>query len=143
MIRSTDVFHCDPSLNCSAHIEAIFYASKIQFSRIESCCHCAGESDSPIELNSCLKAPDGPYSVVLPICKMCLDNGCHIIVRGARQTVEVKQAKLDAKVVREIRRQEKDVANKRAATLAEAREEAREEAPTATPSKSRKRNATR
>jgi hypothetical protein len=93
-----------------------------------------------IELNSTLKAPDGPYSVVLPICKMCLDNGCHIIVRGARQNAEVKQAKLDIKAAREARRQEKDVESKRAATSAEARKEAREEAPSATPSKSRKRN---
>ena len=92
-----DVFHGDPSLVCSAHIEANFYALKIQPSRIETCCHCAGKSDSPIELNSSFKAPDGPYSVVLLICNMCLDNGCHIIVRGARQNAEVQQAKLDAK----------------------------------------------
>jgi hypothetical protein len=65
------VFHCDSSLDCSAHIEANFYASKIQPSHIEPCYHCAGEYDSQIELNSSLEAPDGPYLVVLPIlCKM-------------------------------------------------------------------------
>ncbi len=31
--------------------------------------HCAGKYDSPIELDTSLKAPDVPISVVLPICK--------------------------------------------------------------------------
>jgi len=69
-----DVFHCDPSSDCNAHIEANFYTLKIQPTRVELCYHCAGNFDSPVELNCSLKVPDGPYSVVLPACTMCLDN---------------------------------------------------------------------
>jgi hypothetical protein len=62
--------------------------------------------DSSVKLNNHLKAPEGPYSIVLPICKACIDTGCHIIVRSARQNAIAKQARLDAVVAREVRRQE-------------------------------------
>ncbi len=38
-----DIFHCDPSLDCTTHIEADLYTSKVQLLRVELCCHCAGE----------------------------------------------------------------------------------------------------
>jgi hypothetical protein len=63
--------------------------------------------DSPIEMNTHLKAPEGPYSLVLPICKACIDSGCHIIVRSGRQNANAKQARLDASRAREVLRQEK------------------------------------
>ena len=62
--------------------------------------------DSPIEMNTDLKALEGPFSLVLPICKACIDSGCHIIVRGARQNANAKQAKLVANHSREVLRQE-------------------------------------
>jgi hypothetical protein len=62
--------------------------------------------DSPIEMNTHLKAPEGPYSLVLPICKACIDRGCHIIVRSARQNANAKQDRLDANHAREALRQE-------------------------------------
>jgi len=61
------IFECDISLDCETHVEADFYVSGIEPSRKEICCHCAGVCDSLVELNSYLKAPIGPYSVVLPI----------------------------------------------------------------------------
>ena len=64
-----NIFLCDPALDCNTYIEVHFYTSKVQPNRVEMCCHCTGEFDSPIELNSFLKAPDGPYSVVLHVCK--------------------------------------------------------------------------
>ena len=88
--------------------------------------------------------PDGPYSVVLPACKMCLDNGCHIIVRGARQNAQAKQDKLDAQATRDAARQTNVMASEGAATVAEAPEEAPSTSHVAkAPSKSRKRVATR
>jgi hypothetical protein len=63
-----DIFQCDPSLDCDTHIESELYISKISPTRVKICCHCAGKYDSPVELNTALKAPDGSYSVVLPIC---------------------------------------------------------------------------
>ncbi len=101
---------CDPSLDCDTHIEADVYTSRIMPERIELCCHCAGEFDSPLELNSNLKAPEGPYSMVLPVCKVCLENGCSIIVRAAGQNAEAKQAKIDAAAAMETGRKERDVA---------------------------------
>jgi len=56
-------------------------------------------------MNTHLKAPEGPYSIVLPICKACIDRGCHIIGRFARQNDNVKQARLDADRAREELRQ--------------------------------------
>ena len=47
-----DVLHCDSSLDCNAHIEAHFYTYKIQHGRVEMCCYCAGEFDSPVEFSS-------------------------------------------------------------------------------------------
>jgi len=44
-----DVFHCDPSLDCNAHIKAHFYAYKIQYERVEMCFYCVGEFDSRVE----------------------------------------------------------------------------------------------
>ena len=73
------------------------------------CCHCACTTmpDFHVELNTQLKAPEGPYSVVLPICKSCIDNGCHIIVRDARQKAAAKQASLEARHARKVSRQER------------------------------------
>ncbi len=90
-----DIFLCDTSLDCDTHVEADFYVSGIEPSRKEICCHCAGAYDSPIELNSSLKALIGPYSVVLPICKAYLDDGCNIIVRAASQNTNAKQARME------------------------------------------------
>ena len=90
-----DIFQCDPSLECNTHIEADFYTARIWPERIELCCHCAREFNSPVELNTNLKHPESPYSAVLPVCKVCLDNGCNIIVRGARQNVQANQASQD------------------------------------------------
>jgi len=47
-----------------------------------------------------LKAPIGPYSVVLPVCKACLNDGYDIIVRSARQNANAKQAKMQIKNAR-------------------------------------------
>ena len=60
-----DIFHCYPSLDCNIHIEADFYTARIRPERIELCCHCAGDFNSPVELNSNLKHPEGPYYIVL------------------------------------------------------------------------------
>ncbi len=76
-----------------------FHVYGIEPSQKEICCHCAGVCDSPIELNPSLKAPIGPYSVVLPICKACLDDGFNIIVRAARQTANAKQAKMQLRMI--------------------------------------------
>jgi hypothetical protein len=38
---------------------------------------------------------------------MCINSGCHIIVRPARQNPSARQARLDAKHAREVLRQEK------------------------------------
>ena len=102
-----DVFQCDPSLDCDTHIEANFYTSAIQRERLELCCHCAGVFDSPVMMHPSLKAPAGPYSVVLPVCKECLDGGCQIIARNARQNAESKKNKLDAEAARKAARLEK------------------------------------
>jgi hypothetical protein len=63
--------------------------------------------DSLVKLKSQLKAPEGPYYVVLRICKSCVDNGYHIIVRAARQNAAAKQANLAVKHARGVLRQEK------------------------------------
>ena len=52
-------------------------------------------------MNTHLKAPNGPYSVVLPICKACIDDGCPIIVRSARNNANTKQARLEKQDARE------------------------------------------
>jgi hypothetical protein len=101
-----DIFQCDPTFDCDSHIESEFYTSKIQPSRVNICCHCTGKYDSPVELSTPLKAPDGPYSIVLPICEQCIANGCRVVVRGARQNA---QAKLDAMVARAARSQEVEI----------------------------------
>jgi hypothetical protein len=90
-----EIFVCDTTLECDKHVEAEFYVSKIQPSRLELCCYCAGVFNSPIELNTSLKAPEGPYSVVLPICKACMESGCNIVVRSARQNAKAKHARMD------------------------------------------------
>ena len=96
-------------MDCTTHIEADFYTSKVQLARVELCCHCAGEFESPVEINTSLRAPEGPYSVVLPICQACLLDGCHIIVRQARQNARAQQAMLEAAASREGTRQDKVV----------------------------------
>ena len=132
MIRTCyDVFNCEPSLDCNSHIEAIFYTSKFQPTRVELCCHCAGEFDTPVHLIM--------DSIVLPACKMCLDNGCHIIVRRARQSAQAKQYKLDDQAVRDAARQARVMASEGAATTTEVHAEEHAKAP----SKRRKRDATR
>ena len=90
-----------PRLRCGV------YVSIIKLGRMVLCCHCAHNlTDSVIEMNTHRKAPKGPYSVMLPICKACMDGGCRIIVRNSRQNDTAKQAKLDAKHAREVARQE-------------------------------------
>ncbi len=64
-----------------------------------------GEFDSLVEFNSNLNISEGYYSVVLPVCKVCLENGCNIIVRVARQNTKAKQAKIEAAATREAGRQ--------------------------------------
>jgi hypothetical protein len=96
-----DIFRCDPSLDCNMHIEAEFFTSPIKAERVELCCHCAGEFNFPVELDSNLKYPKGPYIVVLPVCKVSLQNGCNIIVRAARQNAWAKQARIDVEAARE------------------------------------------
>jgi hypothetical protein len=90
-----DIFLCDTTLDCDKHVEAEFYVSKIQQSRLESCFYCARVFNSPIELNTSPKAPEGPYSLVLPICKACMESGCNIVVRSARQNAKAKHARMD------------------------------------------------
>jgi hypothetical protein len=63
--------------------------------------------NSHVELHNYLKALEGPYAIVLPICKACVESGCHIIVRNSKQNDSVKQARLDAERGRELLRQEK------------------------------------
>jgi hypothetical protein len=101
-----NIFLCDPSQDCDSPLEPEFYVSKIQPKRLELCCHCAGGFDSPIDLNPSLKAPDGPYRLVLPICKQCYDNGCSIIVRGSHQNARAKRTRLDAGKRLEAQREE-------------------------------------
>ncbi len=49
-------------------IESEFHTSKIQPTRVKTCCHCADKYNSPVELDIALKAPDPrpAYSIVLP-----------------------------------------------------------------------------
>ena len=96
-----DIFLADPSLDCDKHIEAEFYVSRIEPTRLEICCHCAGLSDSPIDLNNSLKAHAGPFSIVLPICKACIESGCHVIVRSARANAKAMHARLEQENARE------------------------------------------
>jgi len=88
------IFQCVISLDCETHVEADFYVSGTELSREKICCHCAGVFNSPIELNSSLKDPIGPYSVVLSVCKACFDDGYNTIVRAARQNENAKQANM-------------------------------------------------
>ena len=101
-----DIFLCDPSQGCDSPLEPDFYVSKIQPKRLELCCHCAGVFYSPVDLNPSLKAPDGPYRLVLPIRKQCYDNGCSILVRGSHQNARVKRTRLDAEKRLEALREE-------------------------------------
>ena len=55
-----DFFLCDTSLDCDSHVEAEFYVSRVQPPRLELYCHCASVLDSPIVMNTHLKAPAGP-----------------------------------------------------------------------------------
>ena len=99
-----DIFRCDPSLDCNTHIEVDFYTSCINAERIELCCHYAGEFNSPVELNSNLEYPEGPYSIVLHVSKVCLHNGCNIIEHAARQNALAKQVRIDVEATREAGR---------------------------------------
>jgi len=110
-------------------VESDFYVSRIQPKRVVLCCHCAGTIlDSPFELHTHLKAPEGPYSIVLPICKACLDSGCHIIVRNARQKANAKHARLiGCRPCKKVLRQEmatgKDASNDLVTSVAVADDE--------------------
>ncbi len=55
----------------------------------------ASRSCAPLRPSYC------PYSVVLPICKACIDGGCHIIVRAAGANAKAVQARLDRENNRE------------------------------------------
>jgi hypothetical protein len=107
--------------------------------------------DFPIELNTHLKALEGPYSIVLPTCKACVDSGCHIIVRSSRQNAVAKQARLNAEHEREVLRQEmaatKEASNVVTSSVnvprgdeAQAAEHAEVELPQSSPRRSRRNN---
>ena len=64
---------------------------------------------SPVELNSNLEYREGPYYVLLPVCKVCLQNDCNIIVRATRQNALAKQARIDVEATKEVGRQEHDI----------------------------------
>jgi hypothetical protein len=85
-------FLAEPSMDCDTHIESNFYVSRVEPTRLELCCHCAGVFYSIIDLNTQLKAPMGPYGLVLPICNACTDSGCYIIVRAARANANAIQS---------------------------------------------------
>ncbi len=57
-------------------------------------------------MNTSLKAPNAPYSGVLPICKACLDNGWSIVVRAAHQNAKAKHARMEVDRDREALRAE-------------------------------------
>ena len=44
--------------------------------------------------------------MVLPICKACLDYGCNIVVRAARQNAKAKHARMEIDMDREALRAE-------------------------------------
>ena len=134
-----DIFHCDSSLDCNTHIESEFYTSKIEPGRINICCHCAGTNESPVNLTASLKSPEGPYSIVLPICEECMNKGLRFIVRAAIQNAQAKQARLDSQAARENLLQEKEAEEVDAINVASS--SARPFAPTQ-PSITRKRRAT-
>jgi len=96
-----ELFLCDPSLDCDSRIEHEFYLSRVQPSRLELCHHCAGVCESPISMNTHLKARNEPYSVVLPICRACSDGGCPIIVQSALNNAKAKEARLEKQNARE------------------------------------------
>ena len=107
-IRAMPCFNVTPLWSVILTRSRNFFVSRNQQKRMVLCCHCASTMlDSHVELHTHLKAPKGPYSIVLPICKACLDSGCHIIVRHARQNATAKQAKLDAERARGTLRQER------------------------------------
>ncbi len=61
MIRDTMSLIATPRwIEIHTSSEANLYTSKIQPTRVKLCCHCAGDFDSPVDLNSSLKVPDGP-----------------------------------------------------------------------------------
>jgi hypothetical protein len=45
---------------------------------------------------------------MLSVRKVCLENGCNIIVRAARKNARTKQGKIDADAAREAGRQNRD-----------------------------------
>ncbi len=100
-------------------------------------------------MNSHLKALKGPYSVVLPACKVCLENGCNIIVRVAMQNAKAKQAMIDSAAAREAGRKERDdveavaKAIAHSAAIAVASTIATPDASSAPKPKSKKRTSTR
>jgi hypothetical protein len=68
-----------------------------------------GTTDSLVNLSASFKAPEDPYSIVLPIREECMDKGRHIIVRTAKQNAQAKQARFDTHVAGEALRREKEV----------------------------------
>ena len=96
-------------LNATHTPNQSFTLKKISHNVLTCFCHCDGAKDSLVTLSASLKAPKGPYSIVLPICEDCIVVGRHNDVRTARQNAQVKQVKFDAHVARESRRQENDV----------------------------------
>ncbi len=96
-----------------------------------------------MEFHSSLKAPDGPYSTVLIVSQICLENGRHIIVRAARQNTQAKHSTTDVVVAREAARQERVVANGGTVSHEEAHAAAPNVAPPVAAAKTKKRNANR
>ena len=78
------MFQCDPSLKCDSHVESDYSFQEFHQSGWFCVVIALYMLDSHVELHTHLKAPEGLNSIVPPICKACLDNGCHIIVRHAR-----------------------------------------------------------
>ena len=72
---------------------------------------------------------------IIPICKACMESGCHIVVRSARRNAKAKHARMDLDRDREAQRAEAPNVEEVLATN-EAREVA---APTTTLAK-KKRN---
>ena len=86
-------------------------------------------------MNTSLKAHEGPYSLVLPICKACMESGCNIVVRSTRQNAKAKHTRMDLDRDREALCAD-------APNLEEvlAADEAREEAASSTTLTKKKRN---
>ena len=69
---------------------------------------------------------------MLPVCKVCFQNDCNIIVRVARQSALAKQARIGVEAANEVGRQQHDIVAT-AATVASISAPTPVATPTATP----------